>query len=179
MCCGKTLELVRYLHIFREQRVQTICIRPCTDIRTPHVQSRSGLLHDAEAIHPENMEELARIIEPMVVIGIDEVQLFSPTLIIVLEKALRQGKTLLLSGLDTDFRGVVFPTSHAIMALPETIIQRSRAVCAVCHEYNATRTQRLFKGEPVSIHDPIVVIEGSAADVTYEARCLAHHAIRT
>ncbi len=178
MCCGKTLELVRHLHIFHEQRVPTICLRPCTDIRTPRVESRSGLLHDAVAVHPEEFEDLERAIEPALVIGIDEVQLFSPALIIIVEKALRQGKILLLSGLDTDFRGIVFPTSHAIMAIPETNIQRSRAVCAVCHEYNATRTQRLFKGEPVSIHDPIVMIEGAAEDVTYEARCLAHHAIR-
>lgn len=178
MCCGKTLELVRHLHIFHEQQVPTICLRPSTDVRTPQVQSRSGLLHDAIAVHPEQLEELEQAMESASVIGIDEVQLFAADLIIVLEKALRQGKTLLLSGLDTDFRGVVFPTSHAIMALPETNIQRSRAVCAVCHEYNATRTQRLFKGEPVSINDPVVVIEGAAQDVTYEARCLQHHAIR-
>lgn len=178
MCCGKTLELVRHLHIFHEQQVPIACLRPTTDVRTPQVQSRSGLLHDAVAVHPEHFEELERAIGNALVIGIDEVHMFAPTIIVVLENALRQGKTLLLSGLDTDFRGFVFPTSQAIMALPETNIQRSRAVCAVCHGYNATRTQRLFKGEPVSINDPIMMVEGTAQDVTYEARCLQHHAVR-
>lgn len=178
MACGKTLELVRHLHIFREQQIPLACIRPTLDTRSTQVQSRSGLLHDAIAIDAHDLEALAKTMAPIAVIGIDEIQFFPPTIVPLLEAELRRGKTILVSGLDNDFKGHVFPTAQALMNLPETIVQRSRAVCGVCHKYNATRTQRLRNGEPVSADDPAVLVEGSQDAVTYEARCIAHHEIK-
>lgn len=177
VACGKTLELVRHLQIFREQQVPLVCIRPSLDTRTPAVQSRSGLLHDAIAVNANSFAELRDAVEDKQVIGIDEVQFFPIELAELLERELRKNKTILVSGLDTDFRGHVFPTAHAIMALPETNIQRSRAVCSVCHQYNATRTQRLRNGEPSRANEPTIIIEGSQETITYEARCLAHHEV--
>ncbi len=177
MACGKTLELVRHLHIFREQGIPLVCLRPALDTRTTQVQSRSGLLLDAVAVDARDLMALTQAMIGKSVIGIDEVQFFPPEIVAILEQEVRKGKTIILSGLDTDFRGVLFPTAAAIMALPETIIQRSRAVCSVCHQYNATRTQRLRDGHPVSINDPLVLIEQSQANITYEARCLDHHEI--
>jgi thymidine kinase len=72
----------------------------------------------------------------------------------------------------------MFETCAALMAIPETIVQRSRAVCSICRGYNATRTQRLRDGNPVPYEDPLILVEGSAANVTYEARCLAHHEVK-
>lgn len=178
MACGKTLELVRHLQIFQEQGTTLLCLRPSIDKRTPTVQSRSGLLHDAVAVDAQDLDAIAKLIEGSAVIGIDEVQLFPAGLVPILEAELRRGKTILVSGLDTDFRGEVFPASAALLALPETDVQRSRAVCAVCRRYNATRTQRLRNGEPVSKNDPQVLIEGSQENVTYEARCLEHHQVK-
>lgn len=175
MACGKTLELVRHLQIFQEQQIPLICLRPTIDTRTPTVQSRAGLLHDAVAIQTHDLLAFTQAIIGKVVIGIDEAHFFSPEIVTVLEQELRKGKTILLSGLDTDFRGVLFPAAQAIMALPEAIIQRSRAVCSVCHQYNATRTQRLRNGQPVPIDDPLVLIDQSQDSITYEARCLEHH----
>ncbi|MSR84890.1 hypothetical protein EXS71_00380 [Candidatus Uhrbacteria bacterium] len=177
MACGKTLELVRHLQIFREQQIPLICLRPSIDTRTPTVQSRGGLLHDAIAININDFSAIRDAIDAKLVIGIDEVQFFPTEIVSLLETELRRGKTILISGLDNDFRGQMFPTSQAIMALPETIIQRSRAVCSVCRQYNATRTQRLRHGKPVPIHDPQVLIDDLADGVTYEARCLTHHEI--
>jgi thymidine kinase len=178
MACGKTLELVRHLHIFREQRIPLVCIRPSLDTRTPAVQSRAGLLHDAIAMDVNDLVALAQAMVGQAVIGIDEVQFFPVELVPLLEDELRKGKTILVSGLDADFRGKMFPTSQALMALPETIVQRSRAVCSVCHRYNATRSQRLRNGQPVSINDPSVLIDQSQDNIAYEARCLEHHEVK-
>ncbi len=175
MACGKTLELVRHLQIFREQQIPLICLRPTMDTRTSTVQSRSGLLCDAMTVDANDLNAIANIIADRQVIGIDEIGFFPLAIADLLERQIRQGKIVLVSGLDTDFRGRMFPTAQAIMALPETIIHRSRAVCGVCRRYNATRTQRLRNGKPVPENDPIVVIEGSQDQVTYEARCLEHH----
>lgn len=177
MFSGKTLELVRHLRIFHEQQIPLICLRPSIDTRTPTVQSRSGLLIEAVGVDPNDMQEMRRIVQDKLVIGVDEVNMFTPELVVVLEEELRKGKIILAAGIDTSFRGELFPTCAALMAIPETVIQRSRAVCSVCRGYNATRTQRLRDGKAVPYEDPMILVEGSAKGVTYEARCLAHHEV--
>lgn len=177
MACGKTLELVRHLQIHAAQQVPTVCIRPATDTRSEKVQSRSGLSYDGLTVQDDDLAAIRRVLDDYAVIGADEAQFFSPTIVPLLHDAIRRGKTILVSGLDTDFRGEVFPTALALMSLPETVIQRTRAVCSVCREHNATRTQRLKDGEPVRRDEPVVAVEDSSATISYEPRCLAHHVV--
>ncbi|MFA5936245.1 MAG: thymidine kinase [Patescibacteria group bacterium] len=177
MACGKTLELVRHLQIYAEQRVSTICLRPALDTRSARIESRSGLAYDGLTVPEQDLEAIKLAMEPYRVIGLDEMQFFTPEIVPLLHEAMKQGKTILISGLDADFRGAVFPTALALMALPETIVQRSRAVCSVCREHNATRTQRLRNGEPVHKNDPVVTVEHEGEAVTYEPRCVAHHVV--
>lgn len=177
MFSGKTLELIRHLQIFREQQIPLVCLRPTIDTRTPVVQSRSGLLTEGTGVDPQDMDRVRELVREALVIGVDEVNMFSPALVPVLEEELRRGKIVLVSGIDTSFRGEMFETCAALMAIPETIVQRSRAVCSVCRGYNATRTQRLRDGKPVPYNDPMILVEGSADNVTYEARCITHHEI--
>lgn len=178
MACGKTLELVRHLQIHAAQQVPTICIRPATDTRSEKVQSRSGMSYDGLTVHDGDLDGIRQILERYDVIGADEAQFFSPTIVPLLHDATRHGKTILISGLDTDFRGEVFPTALALLALPETIVQRTRAVCSVCRQHNATRTQRFMDGQPVRRDEPIVAVENSNATISYEPRCLEHHEVR-
>lgn len=176
MSCGKTLELIRHLQIFKEQQIPMICLRPESDVRTPIVQSRSGLsLLDAVSVDVNDLDRIEGLMRDKFVIGIDEIIFFAPTIVPLLEAEVRRGKTVMVAGLDNDFSGKLFPTSAALMELPETIIQRSRAVCSICRRYNATRTQRLRDGKPVAANDPQELVEGSVSNVTYEARCLEHH----
>lgn len=175
MFSGKTLELVRHLQIFQEQQIPLVCLRPTIDTRTPKVQSRSGLLTEAVSAEPSDMARVRELVRDALVIGVDEVHMFSPALVPILEEELRLGKIILAAGLDTNFRGEMFETCTALMAIPETIVQRSRAVCGVCRAYNATRTQRLRDGKPVPYEDPLILIEGETKNETYEARCLQHH----
>lgn len=177
MFSGKTLELIRHLQIFREQQIPLVCLRPTLDTRTPVVQSRSGLLTEGVGVDPQDMDRVRELVNEALVIGVDEVNMFTTELVSVLEEELRRGKIVLVSGIDTNFRGEMFETCAALMAIPETIVQRSRAVCSVCRGYNATRTQRLRDGKPVPYNDPMILVEGSADNVTYEARCIAHHEI--
>lgn len=177
MFSGKTLELIRHLQIFQEQQIPSICLRPTIDTRTPVVQSRSGLLTEGVGVDPQDMDRVRELVREALVVGVDEVNMFSTDLVSVLEEELRRGKIVLVSGIDTNFRGEMFEACAALMAIPETIVQRSRAVCSVCRSYNATRTQRLRDGRPVPYNDPMILVEGSAENVTYEARCIAHHEI--
>ena len=175
MFCGKTLELIRHLQIFQEQQIPLICLRPAIDTRTSTLESKSGLKLDGQIVDPEDLDTIKDLIRDKWIIGVDEVNFFTPELVPVLVEELRRGKTILLSGIDTNFRAELFPTTQAILAIPETIVQRSRSVCSICRQHNATRTQRLRNGKPVPKEDPMVLVEGSAENVTYEARCLEHH----
>lgn len=175
MFCGKTLELVRHLQIYAAQQVPTICLRPLTDTRSSRVQSRAGMSYDGLTIRDSDLNAVQEIIDRYEVIGVDEVQFFSKDLVPLLHQAARQGKIILISGLDADFRGEVFPSSLALLTNPETEVHRTRAVCSVCRKHNATRTQRLKNGEPVSRNEPTIAIEGSHAEYTYEPRCVDHH----
>lgn len=177
MFCGKTLELVRHLQIYSAQQIPTICVRPALDTRSEKVQSRSGLSFDGLTIKHDDLEGLKGILERYEVIGIDEAQFFSPAISPLIHEAVRKGKIILLSGLDTDFRGEPFPIAVAILSLPETNVQRTRAVCSICRQHNATRTQRLKNGAPVGHDEPIVEVESANASITYEPRCLEHHEI--
>ena len=147
------------------------------DTRTPTIQSKSGLLLASTLVDVTNLERIRELMNDKFVIGIDEVQFFTVDLIPLLEAELHKGKTILVAGLDTDFRAKMFPVSQALMALPETIVERSRSVCSVCRRYNASRSQRLRNGEPVPPNESSAVIEGSETAMTYEARCLEHHVI--
>lgn len=178
MACGKTLELVRHLQIYSEQRVPTICVRPSTDTRSDDVRSRSGISFDGLTVPNNDPETFKQILDQYDVIGVDEAQFFAPDIVPLLHAAMQRGKTILVSGLDTDFRGEVFPTALALLAFPETVVQRTRAVCAVCRQHNATRTQRLKNGEPVPRDEPVVAVEGAEATITYEPRCIEHHVVR-
>lgn len=177
MFCGKTLELVRHLQIYAAQEIPTVCVRPATDTRNDRVTSRSGLCYDGLTIAQDDLDGLRQVIAKYAVVGMDEAQFFSPLVSSLLHEAVRNGKTILVSGLDTDFRGEPFALAVALMSLPETIVQRTRAVCSVCRQHNATRTQRLKNGLPVHRDEPIVAVENANATITYEPRCLEHHKI--
>jgi thymidine kinase len=177
MACGKTLELVRHLQIHAEQRIPTICLKPAIDTRDADVASRSGLRYRSLTIDQNDTQSLRHAIENHGVIGLDEVQFFTADIVPILIEGVKNDKTILVSGLDTDFRGEIFPTALALLALPETNVQRTRAVCSVCLQHNATRTQRLKNGLPVKRNDPIITIEHAGEAITYESRCLMHHIV--
>lgn len=61
---------------------------------------------------------------------------------------------IVIGGLDTDFRGEPFGPMPELMARADRVAKHV-AVCSVCGENNATKTQRLVNGKPASWHDPV------------------------
>src|SRR5919199_733209 len=60
------------------------------------------------------------------------------------------------------------PDTHVVA------ISKLTAVCSLCGEPNATRTQRLVGGLPAEYGAPLIAV--GAADL-YEARCRWHHVV--
>jgi len=79
---------------------------------------------------------------------------------------------VIVTGLDTDFRGEPFGCMPFMIARADKVDKLS-AICMVCGEA-ATRTQRLVNNQPAHYHDPIVIV---GASEMYEARCRKCHQV--
>ena len=114
-------------------------------------------------------------------IYIDEAQFFDTALtriVIKIDELFRiynghHSFEIVIGGLDTDFRGEPFGPMPELMARADSVTKHV-AVCSVCGENNATKTQRLVNGKPASWHDPVVMV---GAKELYTARCPMHHEV--
>jgi thymidine kinase len=181
MYSGKTDELLRLLRRAEIARRRILLVRPEIDDRTASdiVISRSGAQFHSKAVRdPTEIETLAKDAWADV-IAIEEAQFFPQALVQVVERLASAGRTVVLSGLNTDFRGRPFGPMPALMAIADGVTSLS-AICTVCGT-EATRTQRLIDGRPAGADEPLVVVGGLTAELatsrreTYEARCRAHH----
>jgi thymidine kinase len=181
MFSGKTDELLRLLRRAEIARRRILLVRPAIDDRTEAsvVRSRSGAAYSSSVVaDPLEIEALAKDAWADV-IAIEEAQFFRDGLVEVVERLALAGRTVILSGLNTDFRGRPFGPMPELMAIADGVTSLS-AICTVCGD-EATRTQRLIDGRPAGANEPIVVVGGLASETptprreTYEARCRAHH----
>jgi thymidine kinase len=80
---------------------------------------------------------------------------------------------ILVAGLDLDFRGEPFGPMPDIFARSHQVTKHM-AVCSICGENKATKTQRLIEGKPAGYNDPVVLVGAKDA---YTSRCDKHHQI--
>ncbi len=173
MFCGKTEELIRRLRraTIAKQKVQVF--KPVIDSRYSYnkVMSHSGT--DYQAVPVNSSQELLEKLDPEVtVVGIDEAQFFDDAIVDVANQLADKGIRVIVTGLDTDFRGEPFGCMPFMIARADKVDKLS-AICMVCGEA-ATRTQRLVNNKPAHYHDPIVIV---GASEMYEARCRRCHQV--
>ena len=177
-CALPILRLLRRAEIARRR---ILLVRPKIDDRTEAevVRSRSGAAYGSTSVEgPAEIETLAKNAWADM-IAIEEAQFFQAVLVPVVERLAVAGRTVILSGLNTDFRGRPFGPMPQLMAIADGITSLT-AICTVCGD-EATRTQRLIDGRPAGADEPVVVVGGLASEMqtprreTYEARCRSHH----
>jgi thymidine kinase len=161
MFSGKSEELIRRLRraIIARQKVQAF---------KPEIDDRYSpddiVSHDDRRIECRKVKQAADIpglIEDGTrVVGIDEAQFLGEGLVDICEKLAKDGKRVIVAGLDQDYRGRPFEPIPQLLALAESIT-KTMAVCMVCGA-PANKTQRLTQSE-----ERIVVGSGE----TYEPRC--------
>jgi thymidine kinase len=174
MFCGKTDEMLRLLRRFSIAGRQVVLVKPRLDTRTDEVTvvSRSGAEHRAVTV--DHSAEIEAAVGPADIVAIEEGQFFDEALPEVVEALAADGKQVIVTGLDRDFRGIPFGAMPRLLALADQVTKLT-AICMVCGE-PATRTQRLINGEPAPADSPLIVI-GGLGDETYEARCRLHHVV--
>lgn len=168
MFSGKTTELLRRLNRARMAGKSYSLFKPAIDSRysSTDVVSHDRYSMPAHTIDP-GLEFLTSTLgsHRSSVIGIDEVQFFtSPILVEQLKMMADQGKIIIVSGLDQDYRGVGFGPMPALLAEAEYVTKLS-AVCVQCGN-PAGRTHRILGG--------INQVEVGGVD-RYEARCRRCH----
>jgi thymidine kinase len=171
MFCGKTEELIRRLRRATIARQKIQVFKPVIDDRYAYSKVTSHSGSDIEALPINNSAELLQKLDPeATVIGIDEAQFFDQGIVDVANHLADCGIRVIVTGLDTDFRGEPFSCMPVMIAKADKVDKLS-AICMVCGE-PATRTQRLIDGRPAHYNEPIIVV---GASNMYEARCRRCH----
>src|SRR6202035_3991230 len=141
------------------QRVQIF--KPAIDERyaANEIISHSGL-----GIPSDNVTKAAEIMDKVQarteVVGIDEAQFLGDEVADVCTRLANLGKRVIVTGLDTDFRGRPLEPMPRLLAIAEEIT-KLLAICVRCGN-PAVHTQRLVESEE------LVVVGASGI---YEARC--------
>lgn len=169
MSCGKTEELLRRIRrcIIAKKSVKVISPEIDTREKGDYIKSRNGLWLDA--IKVKHSTHIMNCVKPDdEIVAIDELQFFDSNIVKVISKLMDEGKRVIGTGLELDFKAEPFGSMPELMCLA-TKVDKLHAVCMKCGCDHATRTQRLINGKPADKNSPLIMIGG---DETYEARCI-------
>lgn len=175
MFCGKTDELIRRLRRASIAKQQVQVFKPSIDNRYSEdkVASHAGTEFDATPIE-KAADIRANLDKNTTVVAVDEAQFLDMEIVSIVNFMADQGIRVIVSGLDTDFRGEPFGPMPTLTAQAERV-DKLHAICMVCGE-DAARTQRLVDGKAAHYNDPVVIV---GAEELYEARCRKHHNVPT
>lgn len=179
MYAGKSSRLIAEAERFSRAGWNLLVVKHPLDVRYAGVSSINS--HDGRAVECQAIADLEAIYQQATdteaeVVMIDEAQFYmdQDELFVAMVEALAdRGVIVILAGLELDFRGEVFGPMAKLMAHADRV-EKLTAVCKVCGDMEANRTQRLVNGEPANYNDPIVMV---GAQEAYEARCAKCHKV--
>lgn len=165
MKSGKSLEMVRRLGHLRFSDVKLAVYQPVKNVRDAGLLSRSGA--GLLSCKIESLDEISDT--KAEVVGIDEIHMFPPEEMAIIGDLLRRGVAVVVSGLDLDYKGDLFPTIQKLLELGPTEVVYRQAVCESCRQPTACFTQIEKDGEPVLGDLPSVIPEDGT--YRYSPRC--------
>jgi thymidine kinase len=177
MFSGKSEELIRRLKRVQISGKKLVIFKPAIDTRydLKHVVSHDQRKMDAviTGLDITAMLEMEKIVrdENPEVIAIDEGCFYDISLTATVMKWVKEGKRVIVAGLDTNYRGEPFGPMGDLLAHAD-YADKLKAICMKCKNNEAVMTQRLVNGRPAKFSDPLIVIGGLDS---YEARCRKCH----
>lgn len=186
MCAGKTRILISTAERAEFKKQSVLAFKPSIDNRwnsenllisreTQNDKPRTFPAHSVDS-SIEILEIVNKYLQEhkkLNMVVIDEIQFFDDQIIEVVQALLEADIQVTFGGLALDFRGEPFGPMPTLLSLCDEI-EKPTAVCEVCGEEDATRTQRLINGKPAKYTDPIILI---GAEQDYEPRCVRHHIV--
>ena len=161
MFSGKSEELIRRLNRARIARQKVQVFKPAIDVRytAEEIASHSGLKHLSRPVST-TAEMMSHVEDDTQVVGIDEGQFFDMEIIEAVNRLARQGKRVIVAGLDQDYTGKPFEPMPQLLSVAE-FITKTHAICVKCGG-TANYSQRTVESQER--------VEVGASD-KYEARC--------
>lgn len=176
MFSGKTSWLINKMKELKKNNISHLTVRFGDDNRySKDAISSHDKIHFAaySAKSAQDIRILLKKFPDIVAFGIDELQFFEKEVAGVLRELKKKNINVYAAGLDTDFLGKEWDVVTEALEDAD-IVNKFKAICSVCKEKIATRTQRLIDGLPASKNSPRLLIGGSES---YTARCDLHHQI--
>lgn len=174
MFSNKSGELLRLAEVHRIAGRRVGLFKHSLDDRysgAGEIWTHSGVREECESV--SSSAQITLLGSGLDVVAIDEAQFFDPALIGRVRALVEGGATVIVAGLDRNFRGGPFGPMPELLALADDVI-KLRAVCMRCRSLDATLTQRLIEGRPARRDDPEILI---GAAESYEARCRRCHQV--
>ncbi len=174
MFAGKTTELLRIIETLSYTNKTIIVFKPIIDTRysKDHIVSHNG--KKIQAINIKKANEIYKHdVEKYDIIIFDEANFLDNELIKIANKLAKEGKRVIVAGLDQDFRGQPFGPMTGILCSSE-FVKKLKAVCVKCGDAG-TMTQRVINGKEAFDDDPLILVDGKDG---YESRCRKCHKIR-
>lgn len=160
----KSSELLSQMSPYEHTDQQVLYVQPEANVRDIGIRSRMGI--GAAAL---SLQTLNEVNENFDVIGIDEVHMFHEDDQRVIDKWLVEGKSIIASGLDLDYRGKMMPIIIRLLELKPDKLVTNKAVCDSCKKYDARFTQILENG--IAIHSGLPHVVPEDGTYEYQARC--------
>ena len=173
MFSGKTEELIKRLKraMFRKQSIQVFKHSADSRYSSSFIFSHTGNKISSLSVQSSS-EIIDSVSEETEVVGIDEIQFFDMDIILAMDYLVRKGKSVIVAGLDLDFRGIPFGPIPYLMAIADEVT-KLKAVCCKSGK-DAYVSQRIINGKPAKYNDPVIMI---GANDFYEARSRDHFEI--
>lgn len=166
MFAGKTSHIIASV----TGRTDTIVFKPAMDVRysTNEVVTHTG--QSVPAVPVRLPDDLVAS-EAHKLICLDEIQFFCEPyyggdIVRAVKVLLRAGRDVLVTGLDTDWRGDPFPVTASLSAMADEVV-KLKARCSVCQQPASKTHKKTRQGQVVELGN----------DDVYEARCNQHWAL--
>lgn len=160
MFSGKTEELIRRLNRAKIARQKVEIFKPSIDKRYSESEVVSHNENTIRSTPVDFAGDILLLSGDCDVVGIDEVQFFDNEIISVAQKLSRQGKRVILAGLDMDFEGNPFEPMPSLMAIAE-FVTKVHAICMKCGDLAAFSLRLSDSKQKVMLGEK----------EAYEARC--------
>jgi len=161
MFSGKSEELIRRVRRAQIARQKVQVFKPRIDDRysKEEIASHSGMTHISKPVMTA-ADLVKELHDDTQVVAIDEGQFFDMGLVDVVNDLARNGRRVIIAGLDQDYTGRPFEPMPQLLSVAE-FITKTHAICVKCGA-TANYSQRTVESEER--------VEVGASD-KYEARC--------
>ena len=168
MFSGKTEELIRRIKKAEYSRLKTVVFKPKIDSRSHgnYISTHNNKKYKAFTVTNEN--EIIEKSKKHDVVGIDEAQFFSNSLVDICNLLANEGKRIIVAGLDMDYKGNPFGPMPNLMATAEYVTK----VHAVC-----THTGNLAQYSFRKSDDDNLVFLGQTGEYEPLSRAAYYHAM--